>query len=188
MRRGRLPKVGSKSQASLHASCNFRPSKLVSPRVAENCTLHATTPLIGISALGNGQRFSFDGHKHLNATRQRGHFTSHFYCQLDCDRSTNNLFYLKKDICHVGHCPAGSHISHANTPLCLTREKCLCPYPWRWEFRVPTRNAAVPRLTAGLLLRPRCRRARPTPGRHAAACAPHHAPNAHTRTHGRMIP
>lgn len=130
---------------------------------------------------------------HGNAAQKgRGRGEREFYTPAGpCPLDEQSLLFLKSRM-QSGHCPAGND---ENSSFALSPTHCgkaLRAVGLEPMFRIGlngrTPNAAVSPLTAGLLLRPRRRRARPDPGRHAAACAPHAALNANTRTHGRMIP
>lgn len=189
MRRGHMPKLVLEYRSLTHATCDLGPTKLVSRRGRENRTSHATATVSDDSTLGNGQRFSFDGHKLFHATRQKGHSHSHNSCPLDCDHSTNNLFSSKKSNCHAGsvqravrfHTPIPPFVSLEKMSLSTTISvRIETSHAERRSFLPNRRSSLVPPTP------PHARRA--TPGRHAAAHAPHAAPNANTRTHGRIIP
>lgn len=109
-------------------------------------------------------------------------------CPLD-----EQSFHFLKSRMYSGHCPAGNEelFEFALSPSPLGRAlRSMRP---RLVFRIDERHAPrhtphVPPLTADPPLRPRRRRARPAPGRHAAACAPRAAQHDHTQPHGRMNP
>lgn len=114
-----------------------------------------------------------------------------FFCQMASARMNVYSYSFLRDKCRstLGHWAASVFVTlPQGDTFWGSGFGSLCPLRDGGRFVTPRANAAVSSPTAGLLLRSRRCRARPASGRHAAARAPRCAPNAQSRTHGRMIP
>lgn len=102
-----------------------------------------------------------------------------------------SFFLFLRSKCPCGQSPAGRRFfvfqTQRDTPG-KTGSGGLWSNTARWEIRHSQGEHRNSALTAGLPPVPPCRRRAPRPGHRAAAGAPHHAANALSRTHGRILP